>query len=347
MNFDSNQSQRLRFIRCIAVALILVTHICQEYKIGLAQYTNIGVQMFLVISGFLMGQSETISWKKWALRRFLRLIPSYYIILLLTAIVYWLILDKNIVDFQFVSHFTTLHFLFFPSYPFWGGHLWYITAIALCYAIFPILFYTSRINGIAYLFLYLIVAPLFLTIIFYKTALPYRLCGDIYCFIIGFIGAKFFKQILPKYLTAALIMITMLIVTLHYIFALNNYWDIDFLPNLFSLFGPWERCLCGISFCAIFYLPLFDIITNNALVNFMDKYSYEIYLSHKNFILGPLSLLYISNYTFLNIIIAISSSLLCALVVFRSANIIKSVVENYTELSPNLSLQPTAKSRRG
>lgn len=330
MLFNDNQSQRIRFIRCIAVVLILLTHIFQEYKIELGKYTNIGVQMLLMISGFLLCQSETISWKKWTLRRIIRIIPSYYIILLLTLMAYWLILNKNILDTQFIVHFTTLHFLFFPNYPFWGGHLWYITAIALCYLIFPILFYTKKINGNVFLFLYLLVVPLFLTLIFYETPMPYRLCCDIYCFIIGFVGAKIFKQKIPEYIMATSLIIIILLLAFHYISASNNYWGIYMLNKFIQLMWPWERCLLSVFLCSILYSAKFNIRKNGMVVNFIDKYSYEIYLSHKNFILGPLSLLYISQYLFFNIIVALSSSLLCAFIIFRLANIIKSKAEDLT-----------------
>lgn len=315
--------------------LIVVTHIFQEYKIQFAGYTNIGVQMFLVISGFLMGQADTISWKKWTLRRILRIIPSYYIILLMTAIAYWLFLNKNIVDAQFLLHFSTLHFLFFPNYPFWGGHLWYITAIALCYLSFPILVFTRRLNKIAFLLLYLVLIPIFLASIFYKTAMPYRLCGDIYCFIAGFAGTTLFKRKIPNLFTAATLIIAIVIVTFHIIFAQNNYWNIYMINQLFKLLWPWERCMCGVSLCVLFYLPVFNILKNNAILNFIDKYSYEIYLSHKNFILGSLSLLYISKYLAINLVVALSSSLICAFIVAKSANIIKLKIEEFIKISPN------------
>lgn len=345
MLLNNSQSLRIRLIRCIAVVLILLTHILQEYKIGLSGYTNIGVQMFLVISGFLFGQYSTISWKKWTLRRIFRIIPSYYIILLATAIAYLLVLHKNIADTEFLLHFTTLHFLFFPNYPIWGGHLWYITAIVLCYLISPILFSTRMLKRNVLLFLYLVVVPLFLTILFHKTPMPYRLCGDIYCFIAGFLGARHFKQKIPGYFTALTIIITLLIIAFHYTSAQNNYWNINILRKVFSLMGPWERCISGISLCAFLYLPLFNIVKNSVMVNFIDKYSYQIYLSHKNFILGPLSLLYLSDYLSLNILVAIIATLVCAMIVAKLANIIKSRAEVLTRISPNNLLQRSGKDQ--
>lgn len=85
MLFSESQSQRIRFIRFIAIGLIITTHISQELKSDLAQITNTGVQMFLVLAGFLQGQAQAIQWKKWAWKRLIRILPPFYIILVVTA----------------------------------------------------------------------------------------------------------------------------------------------------------------------------------------------------------------------------------------------------------------------
>ena len=57
------------------------------------------------------------------------------------------------------------------------------------------------------------------------------------------------------------------------------------------------------------------------IISFLDRYSYEIYLSHYMFILGPLSLLHLSGITALNISIAITSGLLLAFVLKKTVEI--------------------------
>jgi peptidoglycan/LPS O-acetylase OafA/YrhL len=319
--FSDTQSQRIKLIRCVGVGLILINHISQEYKIDtIAHWTNTGVQMFLVISGFILGQAIDVEWKQWFWKRLRRIIPSYYVILLITAIVYLLILNTNIVGPQYVLHFSTLHFLFFPTYPFWGGHLWYITAITICYAIFPALYASRKLNKTHFLLLYSILVPLFLFVLFYKTGMRYRLSGDIYCFIIGFVGAKVFRQSPPEYLVILTLLFSVLVTLGEYIIIRNESWNILLLQKFvqYEYLAPWKKCLYGLTACLFLYLPIFNKISNNAVVDYIDKYSYEIYLCHFNFMYSPLSVLHISRYCSLNIAIAMTCSLLCAWIVHVS-----------------------------
>lgn len=230
-------------------------------------------------------------------------------------------------DLQFLAHFTTLHLLIFPSYPFWGGHLWYITAIVLCYAIFPSMFASRKLSNFKFLSLYLVVAPLFLFILFYATRMPYRLSGDLYCFIVGFVAARIYKQNPPQYLTIFFVFLTATVLIGDYIALQNDYWNSTLLYKSIHILLPWKKCLFGLTACLILYLPIFDKVSDNFVVNFFDKYSYEIYLAHKNFVIGALSLLYLSNSYALNIILAVLCSIICAFAVQKISVFIQKLIE--------------------
>jgi peptidoglycan/LPS O-acetylase OafA/YrhL len=308
MIFDYNESQRLKFVRCIAVGMILLTHISQEYEIGLEEWANTGVQVFLVISGFLLGQKDIGNWRIWFRKRFVRLIPPYYAVLILTALAYWLFLNINIVDMRFLAHFSTLHFLIFPEYPVWGGHLWYISAIVLCYAVFPLVYQTRRIPAPYFVLFIFFLSPPVLAGLFYKLPLSYRLSADIYAFVIGFAIAHLFGTKPPLYLTAVFAGITLFGMILKQTPLLNSLWNTSVADTFAYLGMPWIRTLLGVSVFLIFYHPIFNQVSQMHIVNFTDRYSYEIYLCHKNFILGPLSLLHITGIQSFNILIALCVS---------------------------------------
>ncbi len=280
-------------------------------------WTNTGVHVFLVMSGYLMGQMDIDKWGIWFKRRFVRLIPAYYTILVMTAIAYWLFLNENIVDNRFVMHFSTLHFLFFPGYDYWGGHLWYITSIVLCYSVFPILYKAKQMPFAVFVIFILFITPLILYLVCTRTILPYRLSGDIYAFVVGFAIAHLFKYKPPFYLTVLSIFLTVMIIAFQKIAILNNSWSLSYVNTAVNYIWIWIKCLCGVSIFLLFYSPIFNKMSHNKLVDFIDKYSYEIYLSHKNFILGALSLLYVTQIQAVNIIIAILCSLLCAVFLQR------------------------------
>ena len=69
------------------------------------------------------------------------------------------------------------------------------------------------------------------------------------------------------------------------------------------LFSVLFRCLSKISIPK----PKFDLVSH------LDKLSYDIYLIHHPLILGPLSVMYISRYSYLNIIIVLLSAYLLSL----------------------------------
>jgi len=314
MILNPDESQRLKFIRTIAVWLIIITHISKEYEMNLGQWTNTGVQVFLVISGFLSGQKEIYNWNDWFRCRFRRLIPSYYTILIITAVGYWFFLHINIVDTRFIAHFSTIHFLLFPGCPIWGGHLWYITAIVVCYCIFPFLYRTKEMYFPYFLFFIFVAVPFALILVCYKykAVIPYRLSADIYSFIAGFAIAKIFATKPAGYLTPLSIFMSFLLIALKETAILNNYWNQLFIKELIFVIAPWIKFSLGISIFFLFYSPVFNKLSYINIVNFIDKYSYEIYLSHKNFILGPLSLLHMTQIRSFNIVIALFLSITLA-----------------------------------
>lgn len=53
-----NKVLELSAIRIIATLFILFCHICQYYDFFLAWYLNVGVQMFLTLSGYLYEKKQ-------------------------------------------------------------------------------------------------------------------------------------------------------------------------------------------------------------------------------------------------------------------------------------------------
>ena len=156
--------------------------------------------------------------------------------------------------------------------------------------------------------------------------MPYRLCGDVYCFILGFTVAHFFKNTPPFVLTLSALFLSIIILLGEQITISNHYWDSRFVEHIVTLLWPWKKCLFGVAIFFVLYLPLFNKVSDNMAVNVIDKYSYEIYLCHKNFILGCLSLLYFSNFLPFNIFFSIICSLICAFLIYGLSRIIQNMV---------------------
>lgn len=71
--------------------------------------------------------------------------------------------------------------------------------------------------------------------------------------------------------------------------------------------------------CFLFLL-LYDLIglcgiRDNLMVNFVDKYSFEIYLTHHVYILGPFSVAYYLPSVILNILVILTLTLLSSILI--------------------------------
>ena len=82
--------QDIEIIRAIAIINVFFFH----FGVSFFKYGFIGVDIFFVISGFLMATIyKDLNFKEYFIRRFNRLIPPYFITIFLTIIISFLILE--------------------------------------------------------------------------------------------------------------------------------------------------------------------------------------------------------------------------------------------------------------
>ena len=151
--FQQKNIQSLDGLRAIAIALVLVWHIqfalnCPPYIYNLCKYFefgNSGVQLFFVISGFLItglllkeqAEAGIIQVKSFFMKRFLKIIPSYVIYLLTIVILSFFTittLDKKnfLTAFLFISDFT-------GSKNWLVGHYWTLAVEIQFYFCLPVM----------------------------------------------------------------------------------------------------------------------------------------------------------------------------------------------------------------
>jgi len=195
-------------IRGIAILMVILGHIGQEVR-GLSMiphlltsYGQMGVQLFFVASAYTLclsttnRASETHPIKKYAIRRFFRIAPIYYIGILGYFLVnVFLLWNKQGIiaiptDYTFTNVIANVFFLhgFYPPanntiVP--GG--WSIGTEMAFYVVFPSLFYYAKKNtlgslklGILLLIIVVIVSQLLLLLTFYFTGLLVKNNGFMY-----------------------------------------------------------------------------------------------------------------------------------------------------------------------
>jgi peptidoglycan/LPS O-acetylase OafA/YrhL len=248
-------------VRAFAILLVMISHsrffnhhFIDLYKLGNLGY--LGVELFFVLSGFLIGQILIGSFEKdsslanlfdfW-LKRWIRTLPNYYLFLLIVTFIALLIIEKP-------TPKHPLFYLFFFQNFAWERPLFFRESWSLCveewfYLIFPItLFFINKITRninksiiIAALVIMLIslITRLWLRWQDFTTIRMIVLCrldGMMFGILVAYI--KFYhKEIYYKYRQSYLYvgLFLFLITTIYTIFYIkNNFFDKMFLFYIVS-----------------------------------------------------------------------------------------------------------------
>ncbi len=85
---SENESRAIKYIRVGSMSAIVICHILQSYANRWAFVFNIGVQVFLVLSGYLYGKKIVTNWKKWAVGRVRRVYVPMFLFLIIVLPLY-------------------------------------------------------------------------------------------------------------------------------------------------------------------------------------------------------------------------------------------------------------------
>ena len=137
-----NKNIGLSAIRIIATLMILLCHICQFYNFFLAWWLNVGVQIFLTLSGYIFGKKYILNPSKWLLKRFIRIYISYILLIIIISLIYVIMFPNLFSVNKFFVHIFCLQGIYGTFDNLY--HLWYITYILICYI--PFMVYNIYIN---------------------------------------------------------------------------------------------------------------------------------------------------------------------------------------------------------
>lgn len=292
--------------RLIAMGLIISCHMLQYYDNELCRWLNVGVHVFFIISGYLYGSKE-IDNPTFIKKGFIKILVPYYIFILASVLIYTLFAPNFL---SFVSVFKavlcagTIKGL---------AHLWFIGYILFCYLLTPYLVWLRKIandKSLLGTILFFSVLIVFIQLIGFAYDSYFR-PDRVTCYIIGF----FIPSILQK--TNHNTKIVLLWITILLAIIVNcariyfNYISVLFIPHaLITILIIYGQFLLGLMLFSIMLTVL--KLNYCRLLKWSDKYSYSVYLVHLLFVLSPFTLMKLTDFTVLNIIVVVAAIIMSA-----------------------------------
>lgn len=298
---SKNESDTLNLIRWLSTIAIVICHILQGYNNIYAWVFNRGVQIFFILSGYLYGNKQIPSIKKFYLGRIVKLYVPYMI---------WVVVS------------IALLYIFSPYKPTFGdvllqitmvknlpglNHLWFMRVLAICYLILPLINIKMSKKLNLEIILFAIVSLIVLFILYSPTFLWIAL------YYIGYLCGRY--QNVSNYILILSVIVTFWIIANYgiNIFELKDNSTIDSAIHasvgtiIFLVF-----LLCGKK---ISYPKWISHL-------FTSKGGYEIYLTHHLFILGPLSILMLTTDKWFNISLIVLITLLSTNILIKISSFV-------------------------
>lgn len=274
---------RLNCIRALAVVMIVFCHYFQI--IGVLQaalWLNTGVQVFFVLSAYLMSQKKFVTMDdvlQFYKKRVLRLMLPMWLYTLCLVLV--LLVLHVPVEPQALLFYAIGGAGFAPSGILGLGHFWYITVILICYLLVPLL---DRITCKKHPWLLsVLLSALAIAVMTWAGKSAYGV--NIALFMLSYL---LFRQNedgkLAGWNMVALLVATVLFNALRIL--LDGYAFSKSVIQLYDgIFVTASKCLLGLSL----FLLLMKVLKNEdngRFTQYLSKRSYEIYLVHQFILLA-------------------------------------------------------------
>lgn len=302
MAISQQESDALNIIRWSSTIAIVFCHFLQGYDSLWAWVFNLGVQIFFFLSGFLYGDKHVSSITQFYWGRF----KKVYIPYVIWVIVAFIILCLFTTDAPTIS--VLFKKLLFHGYIHGLNHLWFMYVIMLCYLILP---FVDRLLSKNAMFGITILAIASGTLLAYRYTSTYLW---ITLYFVGYLCGRYVILQRSVFLIAGCISLWLMT---SYGFNLE-FWRTD----------SWQNNLLHAATGTVIFLGLYFALSQLRLSRhiastFAKSGSYEVYLTHHIFILGPLSLLWLTPSRFLNCVIILIIIFVCTFVLMRASAITK------------------------
>lgn len=317
----------ISIIRILSMLSIVACHFFQSQDMSIAFWLNIGVQIFLFMSGFLYGKKSITNTLEWLKKQFKKILLPYYIYISIIIIFYLIFAREYLSIWNVLSLFFNLQLVI--QAPIGLGHFWFIPVILICYLLTPLLQKILKDNdkvGLKQCVILLIISGIF-EVLFLQNFINTGIC-NVMCYILGYVISYMEVRETKIRNTLSWIIIALAII--------SNSMKIFILPDNYNILISVilkilifnSHILLG-SALFIIMLKLFKNISTKLslklknILDIIDKFSFNIYITHHVFILGPLAIISITPNIVINIIIILCCTVISAYLLEHTTKLFK------------------------
>lgn len=314
------------WLRMAGMLSILLCHYVQQSQNAIlnmsAQFFNIGVELFIILSGFLFGiRGGLTDVRTWYKKRLERIFIPYEIFVILLFVIH-AVCGRNLLDMDWVWLALGLQGTVVGVLG--AEQTWFIMPLLLCYAITPLLdrYITHQRTKQQIAILVIVAASIKLLWAIPKSPVCSTLLSLVSVYVIAFVVGRFFDK-LTFTRAKALLAFTVMCIAFGIRLLARYFFD----GTVF-----YDRIACGYTqsiaaFC-IFYLfaGAFQNRKPPKWVNSIGKISFEVYLVHYMFCVGPVKLFGLTPYWVLDCMIVTVMSMALAVIIHKVSCIIYSQI---------------------
>lgn len=294
------RNNTISLLRVIATLEIVFCHFLPNLLRGYnvpqfwATYPGIflgnGVILFFIISGFLYGAKEINNPFRWLFRQIIKLTVPVLLLVLIESFRLLFVNGSVSINFLFVHIFNLTGLINFNLFPFINNgynehlsHLWYLTAIIICYLLTPIfqrIAKKKQIDSIIVIVASLclgIVSSLFIS----NQELPHYFMYITVYALSYFYGRDIFDSFLRLNRVVLMVFVYVISIVAYYL-SFKTIGDSLFQDSVVSQLFRTSTSFMIIAIVA-FSCNKSDFckrIQNSSVVNILDSYSYYIYIFH-------------------------------------------------------------------
>lgn len=263
----------IQVTRIVAMLFIIICHLCNYsnniFINYLAQFFNVGVFVFLFLSGYLHANKKIDKFITWIFIKIKKIfLPSLIfslVIMFLNSLFY-----DNFSIYSFFSYIFNLQYFFGRIMGI--GHLWFVSIIMICYLLLPLLNKKDAFK----ISIVLILLSIFIG--FFNKSIS-LLGFYLFTFSLGYIFKKENYKLNYGFLTFAIAIIIRILGK----FILDDSYFYE------TTISSVSHILISLSIFSV--INKMNFIKNNKIVDYLDSMSYYIFIVHYPFIDGPLIIL--------------------------------------------------------